>query len=473
MMRRTVMGFLRVAALTAPFVVLGARALSLPAAARGAPAAARASIRVAPGRAVFTMAPSGAWTSFGLHGRPTLVRAGGVVVFATDAAGDSREIADAARGGMKSLLPPGGLDVVSEGVPGGARFPSLRPDDDGDGRVDEDVLDGVDNDRDGRVDEDFAAIGDEMAVALFGAGDPPISIRQETYAWSLANIDAMVASTITVRNAGTRTRTGVRAGISLTPGEGLDAGRVLARTTAVTAGHLVGARVVIDGRDAALALLIFTPGAGAPGTEWRVLDDGARVIALSPFAVDLAPGAAVTMHAALVALGTDGTRSARTVHAAQRTLIGNGVVHMLPPPVSMTVRGDDAGFEQTAPVTDGTPGLDAFWLTPGRLDERLLGGSPNPFHDAITIDYEVPTETADEDGVEHTLSSAAVPTSVKVYNVTGRLVATLVESTHAPGRYRTGWTAQTDEGDAVASGVYYVKLQIGKRSVTKRLVQLK
>jgi flagellar hook assembly protein FlgD len=79
----------------------------------------------------------------------------------------------------------------------------------------------------------------------------------------------------------------------------------------------------------------------------------------------------------------------------------------------------------------------------------------------------------DEDGVEHILSGAAVATSVKVYNVTGRLIATLVESTHGPGRYRTGWTAQTDDGGSVASGVYYVKLTIGKRSVTKRLVQLK
>jgi hypothetical protein len=36
----------------------------------------------------------------------------------------------------------------------------------------------------------------------------------------------------------------------------------------------------------------------------------------------------------------------------------------------------------------------------------------------------------------------------------------------------TGWVAD-DEGHAVASGVYYVKLQIGRRSVTTRMVQLK
>ncbi|HXV13200.1 MAG TPA: FlgD immunoglobulin-like domain containing protein, partial [Candidatus Krumholzibacteria bacterium] len=79
----------------------------------------------------------------------------------------------------------------------------------------------------------------------------------------------------------------------------------------------------------------------------------------------------------------------------------------------------------------------------------------------------------DEEGVEHQLSGEAVETSVKVYNVTGRLVTTLVESPHAPGRYRTGWSAQDDQGASVASGVYYVKLTIGRRSVTQRMVQLK
>ncbi len=463
----------------APFVISGALGDSpRPAAAEDAHAAEEASIEVGPGRAVFTMAPGGAWTSFGLRGQAPLLGAGGVVVTAEDDEGVSRTLASPAQGGMKSLLPHGGIPPVSEGVTGGARYPSLRPDDDGDGRVDEDPLDGVDNDGDGRIDEDFAAIGDEMAVAVYGpAAGAPIAIRQETYAWTLANIDGMVASTITIRNTGDTPLRGIRAGVSVTPGEGLDAGRVLARVTARTAGTLTGAQVVIDGRDAGLALLAFTRRTGLEGSEWSVHDDGTRVLALMPHAVDLAPGAATTFYVALVALPDDPTRATRAIQAAQRTLLGDGAVRMIPPPVSMTARTDDGfgptDFEQTAPATSGTPGIDAFWFTPGRIDERFLGGSPNPFRDAITIDYEVPSEVVDEDGVEHTLSGAAVPTSVKVYNVTGRLVATLVESTHAPGHYRTGWSAQTDTGDLVASGVYYVKLQIGKRSVTKRLVQLR
>jgi hypothetical protein len=141
-------------------------------------------------------------------------------------------------------------------------------------------------------------------------------------------------------------------------------------------------------------------------------------------------------------------------------------------------RPDDVDEKALEGTTLGSPYgelVDAhqFWNTSGKLDGSLLVGSPNPFRDAIAIDYEVPERVVDENGVEHQLSGDAVETSVKVYNVTGRLVATLVESQHAPGHYRTGWSAQDDQGAAVASGVYYVKLTIGRRSVTQRMVQLK
>ncbi|HEX5132577.1 MAG TPA: T9SS type A sorting domain-containing protein, partial [Candidatus Krumholzibacteria bacterium] len=213
------------------------------------------------------------------------------------------------------------------------------------------------------------------------------------------------------------------------------------------------------------------------GGEWTVEDDGRDVFVVSPSLGDLGPGEECVIHLALLALPADDTRATRAIQAARRTVLGDGTGRLIPPPVSVTMR-DDPGKEMRYGETpgaapDGTPAIDAFWLTPGKLDEILLGGSPNPFRDATTIEYEVPGRTVDEDGVEHVLSGAAVPTSVKVYNVTGRLIATLVESPHGPGRYRTGWTAQNDDGGAVASGVYYVKLTIGKRSVTTRLVQLK
>ncbi len=71
---------------------------------------------------------------------------------------------------------------TAEGARHGLRGFSRGADDDGDGRVDEDRLDGRDNDGDGLVDEDFAAIGDVMAV--WDAPDPDRALHREYYHWS-------------------------------------------------------------------------------------------------------------------------------------------------------------------------------------------------------------------------------------------------------------------------------------------------
>ena len=71
-----------------------------------------------------------------------------------------------------------------------------RADDDGDGRVNEDWLNGRDDDGDGRIDEDFAAIGNLMyscrysddrggrEAGLARALPLGIEVRQETFQWS-------------------------------------------------------------------------------------------------------------------------------------------------------------------------------------------------------------------------------------------------------------------------------------------------
>jgi hypothetical protein len=82
-----------------------------------------------------------------------------------------------------------------EGMKGGRTYPS-NPDDDGDGRINEDWLNGRDDDGDGLIDEDFAAIGklmyscwytDDQSVAreVWPEHAPlNLKVRQETYQWS-------------------------------------------------------------------------------------------------------------------------------------------------------------------------------------------------------------------------------------------------------------------------------------------------
>ncbi|HET9252983.1 MAG TPA: hypothetical protein VFP58_12790 [Candidatus Eisenbacteria bacterium] len=85
-----------------------------------------------------------------------------------------------------------------EGIPGGNRVisSSLDPDDDGDGQVNEDFLNGLDDDLDGLCDEDYSAIGQQMFATEYRDDLPTIRqlnpehvplgvrVRQTSYAWS-------------------------------------------------------------------------------------------------------------------------------------------------------------------------------------------------------------------------------------------------------------------------------------------------
>jgi hypothetical protein len=462
------------AARLAPFVLCGL-AIAVPAGAETG-ACSEGLVCVSPARVAFSISPNGAWKYFGPSNERSFLEKGGVLLYARAQSGVETELVNAT-GGAKSLLSTP-IGTVKEGARGGAREPFPRPDDDYDGKVDEDPLDRFDNDGDGRVDEDFAAIGDEMAVAVYGPkGDSGLEIRQELYAWSLPHVDAMAATAISVR-AGKSALDDVRVGIFIQPAGSFESEPApLIESDRLGASTSAGETLVWRDGGNGMALLVWAPSAGAE--DWEIREDRKGTRVLSPLLGQLAAGAETTIYAALIALPPDDLRSARAIQAAWRTLAGKKGARLIPPPVSLTVKPEEtAGEAELEEPAVGSPygavtNAQLFWSTPGKLAPSLLVGSPNPFRDAIAIDYEVPETVVDESGVEHQLSSDAVETSVKVYNVTGRLVATLVESPHAPGRYRTGWSAQDDQGATVAGGVYYVKLTIGRRSVTQRMVQLK
>ena len=101
-----------------------------------------------------------------------------------------------------------------EGTEGGNRPPSAFADDDEDGLVDEDRLDGYDNDNDGRVDEDYAAISTQMFTCTFADDEPiareiypehnplGIAVRQESYQWDTDQFDDFIAIEYTITNVG-------------------------------------------------------------------------------------------------------------------------------------------------------------------------------------------------------------------------------------------------------------------------------
>lgn len=82
--------------------------------------------------------------------------------------------------------------TAREGDPDGRRGFSRRADDDDDGRIDEDPLDGVDNDGDGLIDEDFAAVSHLMGVWSRRAGDRRRHL--ETYHWTYQHLAGLMVA---------------------------------------------------------------------------------------------------------------------------------------------------------------------------------------------------------------------------------------------------------------------------------------
>ncbi len=97
---------------------------------------------------------------------------------------------------------------------------------------------------------------------------------------------------------------------------------------------------------------------------------------------------------------------------------------------------------------------------------ELSQNFPNPFNPETTISY----------GVQ-----AASQVSLKVYDVLGREVATLVNEYQQAGTYREKFNVETCRGKSLHSGVYFYRLQVGNPSAgsgqgfiqTKKMVLLK
>lgn len=109
------------------------------------------------------------------------------------------------------------LETIYEshhGAEGGKRYPNPNEDDDGDGRVGEDPLNGVDDDGDGLIDEDFSAIGNQyfrcvmrdnvsLAQEIFPNHQPlGIQIVQESFQWESDGTDDFVGFRFQIENIG-------------------------------------------------------------------------------------------------------------------------------------------------------------------------------------------------------------------------------------------------------------------------------
>ena len=88
----------------------------------------------------------------------------------------------------------------------------------------------------------------------------------------------------------------------------------------------------------------------------------------------------------------------------------------------------------------------------------LAQNYPNPFNPSTTIRFVLPGEG---------------PASLRIYDVAGRLVATLLSKPMDAGPHRVTWDGKNHKGERVASGVYFYSLTMGDRTLTRKMVFLR
>ncbi|MCK4548776.1 MAG: T9SS type A sorting domain-containing protein, partial [Candidatus Krumholzibacteria bacterium] len=89
----------------------------------------------------------------------------------------------------------------------------------------------------------------------------------------------------------------------------------------------------------------------------------------------------------------------------------------------------------------------------------LMQNVPNPFNPSTTIYYDVP--------------SGGGNVSLRVYDVSGRLVRTLVNGHEAEGSRSVTWDGMGDRGQSIASGIYFYRMTAQGFAETKKMVLLR
>lgn len=95
-------------------------------------------------------------------------------------------------------------------------------------------------------------------------------------------------------------------------------------------------------------------------------------------------------------------------------------------------------------------------LPPRRF--ALAPNFPNPFNPATTIRFSLPT---------------AGPVRLDVYTLDGRLLMTLIDDEMGAGYHEIAWHGRDNQGQPVASGTYFYRLEAGENSQTRKMVLMK
>ncbi|MGI0014531.1 MAG: FlgD immunoglobulin-like domain containing protein, partial [Nitrososphaera sp.] len=99
-------------------------------------------------------------------------------------------------------------------------------------------------------------------------------------------------------------------------------------------------------------------------------------------------------------------------------------------------------------------------IMPSSFD--LAQNYPNPFNPETTIQYAIPGHV-----------SGRVKVTLRIFNLQGQVVRTLVDEQKSPGQYRVVWDGKNDLDARIATGVYLYTITAGEFKAAKRMTILK
>ena len=203
------------------------------------------------------------------------------------------------------------------------------------------------------------------------------------------------------------------------PESGVEQDKLLAARTAL---NLIGSRGVTAGARQQLMALLLNVASGKISLDDVISEDGKLV------------SHAVT-HLDRLIDDDEQINDEQAMHIAQRINFGQKI--------------------GASVIPHDTPDI-SYSDQPSRF---FLGQSyPNPFNPSTSIKFEV---------------AKATEVRLKIFDVAGRLVRTLVDEVRRPGSYTVVWDGSNDRDQRVASGLYFYRFEADQFVRTRKMMLLK
>jgi len=159
-------------------------------------------------------------------------------------------------------------------------------------------------------------------------------------------------------------------------------------------------------------------------------------------------------------------------NAATAYLMRSSVIGAAGSPGSSTHYATNGTLGQSTPIGIGSADdltlYAGFWgrcwiptgvdETPARYRTALHQNFPNPFNPVTTIEYSL----AHTGRVE-----------IGIFDVSGRRIAKIVDENGTPGVHRSTWNGKNENGQQVASGIYFCRMVADSKTIVKKMILLR